>query len=107
MSIEIPEEDAEYMYNFIDRIITDIGPRMPCSEPEAKAAEVIKNELEETCDSAHIEPFTCHPRAFLGWLRPVGLMVLGSFGIYFFLSSIITILAFPLRIFAYFGFLKV
>ncbi|MHA1265423.1 MAG: M28 family metallopeptidase [Candidatus Helarchaeota archaeon] len=93
MDIEISQEDAEYMYNFIDRIITEIGPRMPCSKQEAEAAEVIKGELEKTCDEVTIEPFTCHPRAFLGWLPIVVCLILGSAASFFFLTPLNPILA--------------
>ena len=93
MPVEIPEEISQYMYDFIDRIIKDIGPRMPCSEPEEKAAKVIKGELEKTCDAVKIEPFTCHPRAFLGWIQIVILMVIGSAACCLFLMPYIPIIA--------------
>ena len=93
MKIEIPEEDANYMYDIIQRIIDEVGPRMPCSDAEAKGAEIIKGEFEKTCDSAHIEPFTCYPRAFLGWLYYVATMVLASFASYFFLSALNALVA--------------
>lgn len=83
MKIEIPEEDSKYMYDIIQRIIDEVGPRMPCSPAEAQGAEIVKAELEKTCDSVHIEPFTCHPRAFLGWLPIVLTLVLASIGCYF------------------------
>jgi Peptidase family M28 len=88
MVIEIPEADSKYMYNFIDRIIKEVGPRIPCSQPEAQAAEIIKGELQKTCDDIKIEPFTCHPRGFLGWIRVDILLVLGSLLSYFFLIPI-------------------
>jgi hypothetical protein len=85
MTIEIPEEDSTYMYNFIERIITEVGPRIPCSQPEAQAAEIIKTELADTCDEVKIEPFTCHPRAFLGWIKVDILLIVASMVSYFFL----------------------
>ncbi|MHA1129849.1 MAG: M20/M25/M40 family metallo-hydrolase [Candidatus Helarchaeota archaeon] len=93
MDIEIPQDDADYMYNFIQRIIDDIGPRMPCSPQEAKAAEVIETELSKTCDSVQTEPFTCHPRAFLGWLPMIVIFILASVACFFFLTPINSILA--------------
>jgi len=92
MSIEISEEDSKYMYDFIDRIITEVGPRIPCSQSEAQAAEIIKNELENTCDEVKIEPFTCHPRAFLGWIRIDILLIICSMLSYFFLTTLNAIL---------------
>lgn len=71
MVIEISEEDAEYMYTLVKRIVDDVGPRMSCSPQEAQGANVIKTELEKSCDEAGLEYFTCHPRAFLGWIKIV------------------------------------
>ncbi|MCK4480262.1 MAG: M28 family peptidase [Candidatus Lokiarchaeota archaeon] len=71
------------MYNIIQKIIDECGPRMPCSPQEAKGAEIIKKELEETCDEVQIEPFKCHPRAALGWIRIVILLVMTSFSLFF------------------------
>ncbi len=67
------------MYDIVQRIIDECGPRMPCSPQEAKAAEFIKDELEQTCDEVSIEPFTCHPRAALGWIRIALVLILSSF----------------------------
>ncbi|MHA1310292.1 MAG: M28 family metallopeptidase [Candidatus Helarchaeota archaeon] len=75
MKIDISQEDSEYMYNFIERIIDDIGPRMPGSTSEAKAANMIKKEFEQVCDEVSIETFKFHPRAFLGWLKIVVILV--------------------------------
>ncbi|MFX1357005.1 MAG: M28 family metallopeptidase [Promethearchaeota archaeon] len=69
MEIEVPKDDAEYMYNLVHRIINEIGPRMSCSPQETEGANMIKSELEKVCDEVTIEPFTCHPKAFLGWIR--------------------------------------
>ncbi|MCK4380421.1 MAG: M28 family peptidase [Candidatus Lokiarchaeota archaeon] len=83
MDIEISNEDSDYMYNIVQKIIDKCGPRMPCSPQEAKSAEIIKKELEETCDEVKIEPFKCHPRAALGWIRIVIFIVLLSFCSFF------------------------
>ena len=77
------------MYNIIQKIIDECGPRMPCSPQEAKGAEIIKNELEETCDDVQIEPFKCHPRAALGWIRIVILLVITSFCLFFLIQLLL------------------
>ncbi|MFX1420599.1 MAG: M28 family metallopeptidase [Promethearchaeota archaeon] len=82
MEIEIPKEDSEYMDNIIEKIINECGPRMPCSPQEAKGAEIIKQELEKTCDEVFIEEFSCSPRAALGWIKIVLVMVLLSFSLF-------------------------
>ncbi len=83
MSFDISQSDSDYMYSFIERIIEECGPRMPCSPQEAKSAEIIKTEFEKMCDSSHIEPFTCHPRAFIGYIKVMVVMMLISFISYF------------------------
>ncbi|MFW9826856.1 MAG: M28 family peptidase [Candidatus Thorarchaeota archaeon] len=83
MEIEISKEDSDYMYKIIEKIIYDCGPRMPCSPQEAIAADIIKNELGKTCDEVKLEEFTCSPRAALGWIKIVLIMVLLSFTLFF------------------------
>ncbi|MFW9947854.1 MAG: hypothetical protein ACFFDX_13600, partial [Candidatus Odinarchaeota archaeon] len=82
MKIETSKEDSDYMYNFVNRIINECGPRMPCSPAEAKAAEIIKNEMETICDTVSLEHFTCHPKAFLGWIRLILVFIVISIGLY-------------------------
>ncbi|MHA1284259.1 MAG: M28 family metallopeptidase [Promethearchaeota archaeon] len=82
MEIEIQEKDINFMYDFVNRIVEEVGPRMPCSKQEAEAAEIIRKEFEKSCDSVSIEKFTCHPKAFLGWIKMVVIMVLISITLY-------------------------
>ncbi|MHA1147543.1 MAG: M28 family peptidase [Promethearchaeota archaeon] len=82
MEIEIPKDKADYMYNFVKSIVDEIGPRMSCSPQEAEAAEYIKEEFKKVCDEVKLEPFTCHPKAFLGWIKLVVSMVVISMILY-------------------------
>lgn len=63
------DENSDYIYNTIDRIIKEVGPRAPCSEAERKGSEWVKNELDKFCDNTEMEDFYCRPKAFLGFLR--------------------------------------
>jgi len=109
MKIEISKEDSDYMYNIIQQIIDECGPRMPCSPQEAKGAAIIKKELEETCDEVSMEPFTCHPRAALGWIRIDIFLVILSFSAFFlvqlflatFWALILAIVVFGLNLLAF------
>ncbi|MFX0049606.1 MAG: hypothetical protein ACFE8G_15845, partial [Candidatus Hermodarchaeota archaeon] len=67
--MDIDEKDSNYMYEIIQSIIDECGPRMPCSPQEAQAAEIIKKEMETVCDEVILEPFSCNPRAFLGFIK--------------------------------------
>jgi len=84
MNIKISEENSGYMYRFIQKIIDECGPRMPCSAQEAKASELIKGELEKVCDDVNIETFSCQPRAFLGYIKVIVILIFSSF-VFFFL----------------------
>ncbi len=83
MHIDISKEDSSYMYDTIQRIIDKAGPRIPGSPEEAKGAEVIKEELEKTCDQVDIERFSVHPRAFLGWIRVDVVLIILSICAYY------------------------
>lgn len=81
--INLNDEDTNYMYGFIKKITDEVGPRIPGSEQEAAAAEMIKKEMEKTCDEVEIEEFKFHPRAFFGWIRLDIVLIVISMGIYF------------------------
>jgi len=89
LQIEISKEDSVYMYDIIQKIIDECGPRMPCSPQEAKGAELIKNELEKTCDEVIIDSFTCYPRAALGWIRIDLILALLSFSLFLLINLIV------------------
>ncbi|MHA1270613.1 MAG: M28 family metallopeptidase [Candidatus Helarchaeota archaeon] len=74
------EDYSEYSYNFIQRVLTEVGPRESGSESEEKAAKIIQSELNIYCDNVDYEPFLVHPKAFLGWT---------SFSIYIYSISFI------------------
>ena len=84
------------MYEIIRRIIEECGPRMPCSSQEAQSAEIIKKELEKTCDDVALESFSCNPRAFLGYIKLDIILVLTSFLAFFLI---------PLNLTNYWGYL--
>jgi len=95
LNYNISKDDSKYMYEIIQSIIDECGPRMPCSSQEAQGAEIIKNELELVCDDVDLEPFSCNPNAFLGFIKVDIVLVLLSF-ISFFLI--------PLNLFNYWGY---
>ena len=95
MNDNISKDGSKYMYEIIQSIIDECGPRMPCSPQEAQGAEIIKKELELVCDDVDLEPFSCNPNAFLGFIKVDIVLVLLSF-ISFFLI--------PLNLFNYWGY---
>ncbi|MFX0140842.1 MAG: M28 family metallopeptidase [Candidatus Hodarchaeota archaeon] len=98
MELEISKEETDYMYKLVEKIIEEVGPRMPCSPQEAEGAKIIKTELEQTCDDVVVESFTCHPKAFLGWIKMIIIMSFFSMLFYLFMQwvSDILLIAFSL-----------
>ncbi|TFF87163.1 MAG: M28 family peptidase [Promethearchaeota archaeon] len=66
---EISDENSDYMYNIIQKIINECGSRPSGSKSERKASELCAEELENYCESVDIEEFETYPRAFMGWIR--------------------------------------
>jgi hypothetical protein len=44
MDLEISKEDADYMYNLVEKIVEDVGPRMSCSPQDCIA--FLLNEIK-------------------------------------------------------------
>jgi hypothetical protein len=62
----------EYQKQFIQKIITACGPRLPGSPEEKKGAEMIAEEFRSVTGNAKIDEFTLHPHAFIGWIPIAG-----------------------------------
>ncbi|MFH1469141.1 MAG: M28 family peptidase [Pseudomonadota bacterium] len=54
---------------FMARVLEEIGPRPSCSPAERRLGARLEEDWAQFCDRVAAEPFTCHPRAFLGWLH--------------------------------------
>lgn len=63
----IAERYSDYMYNLVDRAVSDIGPRESCSEAERELGRLYAHEIEPACARVEVEKFTCSPKAFLGF----------------------------------------
>jgi len=74
----------EYMIWLIKRVMTEVGPRVPCSPEEKKAGEMMAREWKSICDRVDVEKFTCSPHAFLGFLPFAVLMYLGALPLYWY-----------------------
>ncbi|MFX0104410.1 MAG: M28 family metallopeptidase [Candidatus Hodarchaeota archaeon] len=58
-----------YMYEFIENICNEIGPRESGTEQELLAGNRIEEEFKNFCDEAHQEEYISSPHAFLGGIR--------------------------------------
>ncbi len=62
--VETKKEYRKYMYEFIDRVCKEIGPRRPASDAEHKASDVIKSECEKFADEVKVDEFQCAYHAY-------------------------------------------
>ena len=78
------EAYSKYVVDNIKHVINEFGPRDPGSEGETKGQNYVKEELGKYTDEVKIEPFQVAPKAFMGFLPVVGVIILISFFIYWF-----------------------
>ncbi|MFX1328833.1 MAG: M28 family metallopeptidase [Promethearchaeota archaeon] len=71
-----------YMYEFIEKICNEIGPRESGTEQEILAGNIIEEELKKFCDEIHQEEYISSPHAFLGGIRYAASLVLVSILLY-------------------------
>ncbi len=71
-----------YMYEFIEKICNEVGPRESGTEQEILAGNLIEEELRNFCDEAHQEEYISSPHAFLGGIRYATLLVFISIILY-------------------------
>jgi len=69
----ITEQDAQYAYEIVEAICTEVGPGLPGTPQERARAAIIARELESHLGAGNVvvEEFTLTPGAFLGSL-PMG-----------------------------------
>ncbi|MHA1131064.1 MAG: M20/M25/M40 family metallo-hydrolase [Candidatus Helarchaeota archaeon] len=87
MPLKAGKEYDDYMFNFIDSICKNIGPRLATKPEEHKCIKFIGEELDKTCDETFTQEFKtsflAYPRGLLRWGG--GLCMIG----FFFLFTII------------------
>ncbi len=76
------EKLNDYMFDFIEQICKEIGPRESASEPEHKAGDKIEEILKVFCDETDQEEFVVHPRGSLGFVRYGAIMTLCAMVLY-------------------------
>lgn len=78
MAEEITIQDAQYAFDLVKTICTEVGPGLPGTPQERERAEIIKKELEVHLGAANvnIEEFTLAPDASLSPFPSVLFMIL-------------------------------
>jgi len=73
------KENSDFMYNLIDKVIKEAGPRPPCSPQEKKAALLLAEELKPYCDEVKVEEFGAYPQlGVASWPRRCSMLTLLS-----------------------------
>ncbi|MHA1265911.1 MAG: M28 family peptidase [Candidatus Helarchaeota archaeon] len=109
------DENSDYMYNIIARIIKEAGPRPPCSENERKGIQIVAEDLGKFCDEVRIDSFETYPQlGIVSWARRNAVLLFLAYVLYLlvdFSPIFISILCFALTFLAlvnlYFQYLKV
>ncbi len=84
---------AGYMFELVDKAVSDIGPRESCSEAEKRLGRLFAQEIEPACERIETEQFTCSPKAFLGFFPYLVLLYLAGVVLYYFYPPAAVILA--------------
>lgn len=83
----IAERYTDYMYNLIDRVITEIPPRESCSDAEKEAGRLFASEISPACSRVETETFTCSPKAFVGFFPYLVILYAAGVVAYFFFPA--------------------
>jgi len=89
----ISSKYSDYMYELVDRVISEIGPRESCSQEEKALGRLLSEELGPACDSVETEKFTCSPTAFLGFFPFLVLGYFAGVALYYILPPVSLIIA--------------
>jgi hypothetical protein len=68
----------DYMYQLIATVLADIGPRESCSENERRLGQYLAELWAGLGHAVRTERFTCHPKAFLGFIPFSALLYLAA-----------------------------
>ncbi len=87
------DDYKDYMYDLIDRAVSDIGPRESCGEAEKRLGRLYAEEIGPACERVEVEEFTCSPKAFLGFFPFLVLLYLAGVVLYYIYPPVSVILA--------------
>lgn len=71
-------EYQDDMYRFIESALADIGPRESCGENERRLGRRLAERWQAAGHEVRTERFTCHPKAFLGFIPFAALLYLAA-----------------------------
>lgn len=81
------------MTDFVNRVCTEIGPRLGTTEGERRAGEEIEREYSKFCDETFSEEFDCRPKAFLDFIWVSTILFIAGTAVYLFYPAATAVLA--------------
>lgn len=78
------KEISDYIIDNIRHTIEEFGERPPGSEGETKAINYMEETVKPFVDETKIEPFKVAPKAFMGFIPIIGVILLVSIFLYWF-----------------------
>jgi len=81
----LAERYRDGMYALIDEVLREIGPRESCSDNEKRLGRKLIERWQALGIEARTEPFSCNPRAFLGFIPFSALLYLAATIAYWFM----------------------
>jgi aminopeptidase YwaD len=73
---------VSYVIEGIGHVIENFGPRGPGSEGEKSAQEYVASEITRYTDDVKCEEFTVHPKAFMGFVPLIAILLIAATALY-------------------------
>ncbi|MFW9995803.1 MAG: M28 family metallopeptidase [Candidatus Odinarchaeota archaeon] len=86
------DPSGQSMVDFVNRICTEVGPRIGGSEEEKKAGNIIYDEFSTFCDEVERTEFTCRPGGFLDFIWVTTALYLAGFIAYFYFNPLLSVI---------------
>ncbi len=86
-------EYQDQMYGFIDSALREIGPRESCSANEQRLGQRLAERWRAAGFEVRTQRFSCHPKAFLGFIPFAALLYLGATIFYWVSAPLCMVLA--------------
>lgn len=69
------QEETEFVSDQIHKVVETVGPRESGCESEHKAQDYVAELMSAYADDVKKEPFSLHPKAFMGWVTMAGVLL--------------------------------
>ncbi|OHT05378.1 putative aminopeptidase [Tritrichomonas foetus] len=92
-----------YAIQTIMYVVSAVGPRAPGSVAEMNSQKIMMADLRNYCDTVTQEPFTFHPKAFMGFICIDSFLMIASVFLYNFKFRILSFICTTISCILFFG----